>query len=153
MKKLAILAVLAASMTAASALEVGIRGGRVGGIDTTDIGFNTAGVTLGQQYGKFGVEAAFDRSTIGVANINRYSVVGSYPVMQFAGVQFTGKAGAAYLDPSLGQDGYAALVGAGASYPLTKQVSLVADYAYQMGQDRVKALNGNQFSFGAKYSF
>jgi hypothetical protein len=153
MKKLVIMAVLAASVAAASAMDIGIRGGRIGGVDTTNVGLNTAGVTLGQQYGKVGAEVAFDRTTNGVANLNRYSVVGSYEVMKLAGFTFAGKAGAAYLDSSVGDDGYAALVGAGVSYPLTKKVSLVADYAYQMGQERVKYLNGNMVSVGAKYSF
>lgn len=147
------MAVLAASVAAASAMDIGLRGGRIGGVDTTNVGLNTVGVTLGQQFGKVGAEVAFDRSTVGSANLNRYSVVASYDVMKLVGFTFTGKAGAAYLNPSVGSDGYAALVGAGVSYPLTKQVSLVADYAYQAGQERVKYLNGNTVSVGAKYSF
>jgi len=44
-------------------------------------------------------------------------------------------------------------VGVGASLPITKQVSLVADYAYKIGQQRVTEYSGNTVSIGAKYSF
>ena len=47
----------------------------------------------------------------------------------------------------------AGLVGAGVSYPLTKQVSATADYSYQFGQKRVDQFNGNTVAVGLKYSF
>jgi outer membrane autotransporter protein len=57
------------------------------------------------------------------------------------------------LDQKNTTDGYAALVGAGVSYPLNKQVALTGDYRYQAGQSRISSLNGNTISAGLKYSF
>lgn len=148
MKKLAIIAILASISAAASATDIGLRVGRNGGTET-----NNAGVTIGQSYGALGAEAAFDRSTVGVVNVDRYSLLGSYEVAKVAGATVAVKAGAAYIDPARGHDGFAALVGVGASYPVTKKVSVVADYAFQEGQTRVRGYNGNTVSAGVKYSF
>jgi len=148
MKKLAIMTALVLAAASASALEVGVRGVHTGN-DTADM----VGVTVDQKFGKVGVEGAFDRSTRGVANVNRWSLVGSYDVAKVAGLTVSAKAGLAFVDPSVGENGYAALVGVGASYPLTKKVSLVADYAFQKGQTRVAGFNANNVSAGVKVSF
>ena len=148
MKKFAIMAALAVAAMSASAVEVGVRG-----THTTDSSADSAGVTVGQKFGAGGVEGAFDRSTRGTFNTNKFSLVGSMDVAKFAGITVSPKVGVSFIDPSKGVNGYAASVGVGASYPLTKQVALVADYAYQKGQDRVKAFDGNQVSAGVKFSF
>ena len=148
MKKFALIATLALAAGVASAADFGARVGRNGGTETQN-----AGITVGQKFGSLGAEAAFDRSTDGKLNVNRYSLVGSKDVAGFAGVTFAVKAGAAYIDPSKGADGYAGLVGVGATYPVAKNVSLVADYAYQKGQARVRQFNGNTVSAGVKVSF
>lgn len=148
MKKLAIIAVLATAVTSASALEVGVRGTHSSGADVTSVG-----ATLGQKFGKFGAELGYDRSTRGTGNLNKWSLVGSYDVVKFGPMTVAAKAGVATLDPSLGRSGGAVLAGVGVSYPLMKNVALVGDYYYQKGADRVRATDGNYFSFGAKYSF
>lgn len=148
MKKLAIIAILAASVSAAMAADVGLRVGRNTGSDTSMVG-----VTVGMPVGRFGAEAAFDRSTVGAINVNRYSLVGSYPVATVMGATVAAKAGAAVIDPSVGSNGLVGVVGVGVSYPLTKNVNLVADYAYQRGASSVRAYSGNMFTAGAKYSF
>jgi outer membrane autotransporter protein len=148
MKKFAIMAALAVAAMSASAVEVGIRG-----THTKDSSADSVGVTVGQKFGAVGVEGAFDRSTRGTLNTNKYSLVGSLDVAKFAGITVAPTVGVSFIDPSMGVNGYAASVGVGASYPLTKQVALVANYAYQKGQDRVKAFDGNQVSAGVKYSF
>jgi outer membrane autotransporter protein len=148
MKKIVIATILAAAALAASAADVGIRFGRNAGPDT-----NNAGVTVGQKFGNVGAELAFDRSTVGNNNVNRFSLTGSYDVAKVFGATVSAKAGAAQLNPSVGSTGYAATVGAGLAYPVTKNVSLTADYAFQKGQDRVRAFNGNTVSAGVKYSF
>lgn len=149
MKKLAIMAMLAVATISASAVEVGVRGTR-----NADSSADTVGVTVGQKFGATSVEGAFDRTTRGAVNVNKISLVGGYDVAKVAGVTVTPKVGVALIDPANdGLNGYAALVGVGASLPLTSKVNLVADYAYQRGQDRVRAFNGNQVSIGAKYSF
>jgi len=148
MKKLAIIAILATMAAAASATDIGLRVGRNAGTET-----NNAGVTVGQSFGTFGAEAAFDRSTVGAVNVDRYSLLGSYEVAKVAGASVALKAGAAFINPAAGKDGYAGLVGVGVSYPVAKNIKLVADYAYQEGQDRVRGYNGNTVSAGVKYSF
>jgi opacity protein-like surface antigen len=80
--------------------------------------------------------------------------MGSYDVSTVAGATVAVKAGAMYID-NTGRvaDGYAALVGAGVSYPLSKTVALTADYRYQAGQSRVNTFDGSTVLFGGKYSF
>jgi outer membrane autotransporter protein len=63
------------------------------------------------------------------------------------------KGGAAYLNNQTGQDGYAALIGVGASLPVNKNVALTVDATRQYGQDRVNSFDGNRVTAGVKYSF
>ena len=49
--------------------------------------------------------------------------------------------------------GGAGFVGAGVAYPVVKNVNLVADYAYQKGNNITKSYNGNIVTAGVKYSF
>ena len=63
------------------------------------------------------------------------------------------KGGAAYLNNQTGQDGYAALVGVGASLPVAKKVALTLDATRQIGQDRVNSFDGNRVTAGVKFSF
>ena len=147
MKKFIFIAALFAATTA-SAVELGINASR----DMSNSDRNGYGITLGQKTGKLGVTAGFDRYTTGT-DLNKYSLVGSYDVATFGSATVAVKAGVAYLDQKNTTDGYAALVGAGVSYPLSKQVALTADYRYQAGQSRVSSLDGNTVSAGIKYSF
>lgn len=149
MKKLLVLAVLASAIGMASATDIGVHG-----THNPDSSADSVGVTLGQKFGAYGIEAGFDRSVRGTTTTSKYSVVGSYDVLSFHSLTIAPKIGAAFINPSnSGVNGYAATVGVGASYPLTSKVSIVADYAYQRGQDRVRDFNGNLFSAGVKYSF
>lgn len=147
MKKLAIIATLMAATGIASATDLGLRGGRNFGSDT-----NSVGITLGQKFGTFGAELAFDRGTSPVSG-NRYSLIGTYDAAKYQDVTFTAKAGAAIVEPSQGDNGYAAIAGVGVSYPVYKNVNLVADYSYQLGQDRVRQFDGSALTVGIKYSF
>jgi outer membrane autotransporter protein len=63
------------------------------------------------------------------------------------------RAGGAYLNNQTGADGYAAVVGVGASVPVTKQVSLTVDVTRQYGQDRVQSFDGDRVTAGLKYRF
>jgi outer membrane autotransporter protein len=148
MKKLAILAALTFAATTASAVEFGVRG-----THTKDTLRDMGGVTIGQKFGAFGVEGAFDRSTGSRVSVNRYSVLGSVDVAKVAGMTVAAKIGGAYINPSKGNNGTALLVGVGASYPVTKNVSLVADYAYQKAEQSIRNFNGNTVSAGIKVSF
>ena len=147
--KLTLVAALLVTSSIASALEVGINAGRTFASDDR----NSTGITLGQKTGAVGIEAGFDAFRSGVDQ-NRWSLIGSYDVTQVAGVTVAVKAGGAWLDnKGTTSDGYTALVGAGASYPLNKQLALTADYKYQVGQKRVDQFNGSNITAGLKYSF
>ncbi len=149
MKKFAIATVIALAATAASALEVGVTAGRdYAGSDRT-----ATGLTLGQKVGAVNLTAGFDRATQGTNDQDRYSLVAGYDVAKVGPVTVAVKAGAAYLNNQTGNDGYAALVGVGASLPVTKKVALTLDATRQYGQDRVKSLDGNRVTAGVKYSF
>ncbi len=150
MKKLAIASLLAVAAFSASAVEVGVNGSYDFGSPTERPG---AGITLGQKFGKMGVTAGFDRYTK-TTDQDKWSLVGSYDVATISNATVAVKAGAAYLSNTGSvADGYAAVVGAGVSYPLTKTVALTADYRYQAGQSRVNQFDGSTVAFGAKYSF
>jgi opacity protein-like surface antigen len=150
MKKLAIASVLALAALSASAVEVGVNGSYDFGGSNERPG---AGVTVGQKFGKMGVTAGFDRYTK-TTDQNKWSLVGSYDVATVAGATVAAKAGAVYLDNTGSvANGYAALIGAGVSYPLTKTVALTADYRYQAGQSRVDQFDGSTISTGVKFSF
>ena len=149
MKKIAIATVIALAATAASALELGVTTAR----DYAGDNRNATGVTVGQQFGAVGVTAGFDRATLGTNDQDRYSLVAGYNVARVGPVSVAVKGGAAYLNNQTGADGYAALVGVGASLPVTKAVALTVDATRQYGQDRVKASDGNRVAVGLKYSF
>lgn len=147
--KLTLVAALLAASGIASAIEVGINAGR----SFTGTDRNSTGITIGQKTGVVGIEAGFDAFRSGVDQ-NRWSLIGSYDVTKVAGATVAVKAGGAWLDnKGTTSDGYIALVGAGASYPLNKQLALTADYKYQIGQKRVDQFNGSNVTAGLKYSF
>ena len=127
MKKSLLIVALLSMIGVASAVEVGVNGGYTwGGPDRA-----TYGVSVGEKFGKYGVAATFDRATATKNDQNRWGLVGSYDVATIAGVTVAPKLGVAWLDNQHGADGWAASVGVGASYPVTKSVALTADYRYQ----------------------
>lgn len=149
MKKILLATLLVAAVSAASALEVGVNTSRTyAGNDRT-----AYGVTLGGKVAGVDVTAGYDHYASTTNPQDRYTVVGAYPLTKVGPVSLAAKGGVAYLNNKLGADGYAALVGVGATLPVAKNVSLVADYAYQGGQKRVEAFNGNTLSVGVKYAF
>lgn len=149
MKQVIIASMFALAATTASALEVGV----TGGYDYAGDGRPTAGVTVTERWGKVGLTAGFDRSTKGDNDQNRYSLVAGYDVLTLGQATVAVKAGGAYLDNQLGSNGYAAVVGVGATYPLTKNIAATADYAYQRGQDRVSQFDGSRVTVGLRYKF
>lgn len=150
MKKIALATVLALAAGMASAVEVGVTANRDFSQNPDRNGY---GVTIGQKFGATSATLGFERFTKGTNDLDRYSLVGGYDVAKLGRATLTAKAGVAYLQPQVGQTGYAALVGAGVSYPLSKSVSLTADYRYQAGQDRVDQYNGSTVSAGIKVGF
>lgn len=149
MKKFAIATMIALAATAASALEVGVTTAR----DYAGDNRNAVGFTVGEKFGAVNVTAGFDRATRGTNDQDRYSLVAGVDVAKLGPVTVAVKAGGAYLNNQTGQDGYAALVGVGASLPVTKAVSLTLDATRQYGQDRVQSFDGNRVTAGLKYKF
>lgn len=148
MKKIVLASLLALGITSANALEVGVIGSHEYGTDR-----NSAGVTVGEKFGPFNFTLGFDRTTANVNSQNRWSLVASYPLMKFGPVSTSVKAGAAYLDNSLGYDGGSALVGLGAEMPVWGKITGTVDFTHQHGQARVSQYNGNRITAGLKYSF
>ncbi len=149
MKKFAIATMIALAATAASALEVGVTTAR----DYAGTDRNATGVTVGEKFGAVTLTAGFDRATLGTNDQDRYSLVAGYNVAKLGPVSVAVKGGAAYLNNQTGQDGYAALVGVGASLPINKNMALTVDATRQYGQDRVNSFDGNRVTAGVKYSF
>ena len=151
MKKVILASVLAVSALAASAYEVGVTGGR----DARDgnPGATTYGLTVGQKWNQLGATVGYERVDIQHNDQNRWSLVGSYDFTKVGPVTLSAKLGGAYLDNKFGPDGYATLVGVGASMPVNKNVTLTADVRRQMGQTRVEAHDGNTVLVGVKDSF
>lgn len=180
MKKIAIASLIALLATSASALEIGVTAGNnyaknsasrshepiIGpmtwsnGTDRTEYG-----ITVGEKFGKVGITAGFARSNGGTPITiptdgpykdqvqDRYSLVAGYDVAKFGPVTITPTLGVAYLNNARDKDGYAMTVGVGASVPVTKQISLTANYARQYGQDNVNQFDGNRITAGLKYRF
>jgi outer membrane autotransporter protein len=147
MKKMILVAALMAAFSA-QAVELGINASR----DTANSDRSGYGITVGQKFDKVGITAGFDKYTTGT-ELSKYTLVGSYDVTKIGAATIAVKGGVAYLDQKNTTDGYAALVGVGVSYPLSKQVALTADYRYQAGQSRVSSLDGSTISAGLKYAF
>jgi hypothetical protein len=146
MKKLTIATLIALSATVASAAEFGVTTSRAQ--DRNDFG-----VTLGQQFGPVGVTAGFSRTAEGANDQNRFSLTGSYDVVKLGPVQVAALAGGAYLNNQTGSDGFAAVVGAGLSVPVAKNVKAGVEFTRQYGQDRVSQFDGNRVTAGVKFAF
>lgn len=149
MKKFAIASAMVLAAGAASALDVGVTTAR----DYVGNNRGATGLTIGQKVGPVQVTAGFDRATQGSNDQDRYSVVAGVDVAKLGAVSVGVRGGAAYLNNQTGADGYAALVGVGATLPVAKQVALTLDATRQYGQDRVKAHDGNRVTAGLRYSF
>lgn len=150
MKKVILAAALVLSASLASAADFGVYGGRNMGSEN-----NLVGLSVGEKFGKFGVQGTFDRSTTQAVDVNRYTISGSYDVVKLGPVQTNIRVGFAYLDPQSSRvsNGGAGFVGAGIEYPVTKQIKVVADYAYQKGNNITQRYDGNILTAGLKYSF
>jgi len=149
MKKIAIASLIALVATAASALEVGVTSSR----DFAATDRNAAGVTLSQQAGAVKVTLGAERTTVGANDQNRYSLVAGYNVVKVGPATVAAKAGGVYVANQTGNDGYAAVVGAGVSVPVSKQVAVGVDVVRQMGQDRIASSDGNRVTAGVSFRF
>jgi hypothetical protein len=154
MKK--VLLTLALSMSligTASAVNFGVNGGvMTGGNDG-----GLAGVTVGEKWGKFGVDAGFARGWGQDTTQDRWTLVAGYDVAKVSDVTVTPKVGYGYIDNSnttiakAAPSASVAIVGLGASLPITKSIAATADYAYQFSGSSNN--NANVITAGLKYSF
>jgi len=156
MKKLVLATLLAGLIGSAGAVEVGVIGGE--SFNANNHTNNTAGVTIGQNFGAFGLTAEADHnySQKAATNADRYSLIGSYDVAKFGAASVAVKAGVDYLSQRSGSTlpaGYGLVAGAGVTVPVTGKVSATLDYRFDGGQSRVKAENANQVLIGVKYKF
>jgi hypothetical protein len=149
MKKFAIATMIALAASAASALEVGVTTAR----DYAGTDRNATGLTVGQNVGPVNVTVGLDRATLGSNDQDRYTLVAGYNVAKLGPVTVAVKGGAAYLNNQTGQDGYAALIGVGASVPVAKKVALTLDATRQYGESSVNRFDGNRVTAGVKFSF
>ena len=137
----------------ASAVNFGVNGGVVTGGNDGGL----AGVTVGEKFGKISVDAGYARGWQNYTTSDRWTLVAGYDVARVSGVTVTPKIGYAYLDNSNtaiknnAPSASAALVGVGVSYPVAKQISATADYAYQFSGSSNN--NANVITAGLKYSF
>jgi hypothetical protein len=137
----------------ASAVNFGVNGGvMTGGNDG-----GVAGVTVGEKWGKIGVDAGFARGWGQDTTVDRWTLVAGYDVAKVSGVTVTPKIGYAYLDNSntsianAAPSASAGLVGVGFSLPVAKKIAVTADYAYQFSGSSNN--NANVVTAGVKYSF
>jgi hypothetical protein len=84
---------------------------------------------------------------------NRFSVGKEFQLTKIGPVALSAGGGVVYQDTHVGENGYGLTVGAKATMPITKTVSLVAGVDRFMGQDRIKASNGNVGTVGLNIKF
>ncbi len=145
MKKLAIIALLASAATMASAAtEVELHGGRNFGVDQ-----NFTGVSIGHRVDQHALTLGFDHAS----KWDRWSLVGSRDITNLGPVIVDAKLGLAHVNPDHRKSGWAATLGLGASYPIAPHTSLVADVAYQKGQNRIERFDGAVASAGVRFTF
>lgn len=146
MKKLFLATILAASLTSAMAVTVGVSTVRDVSLDTTG-----AQVTL-----SLDKRGAFT-PTLSVANINgmytQYGIGATYQLTKVGPVMLDASGKLVTQQVVSGQSGYGAVVGVIGTYPLTKAVDLVGGVSRFAGQDRVSQFNGNTTSLGLVAKF
>jgi hypothetical protein len=148
MKKSLIGLALLTSVTAASALDFGVGYSRN---ITDDVdGF---GLSASQSWGNVSLTAAVDRFEVGSKVSDHVTVLAGYTVAKVWGVTIEGQAGVAYIQSDTLNDGLTSVIGIGASMPLTKSLSLVADARRTVGIEDMKVHNGTGLGLGIRYSF
>jgi outer membrane autotransporter protein len=148
MKKLFMIATLALAATTVTAAEVGIRG-----VHTASSSPDMVGLTLNDKFSSVGVQAAFDRSTRGAGTVNRWSLLAEQDLFKVNTLTITAKGGLVHVDPSFGKSGTGVALGVSATHPLSKTLSLVAEYQHQRGEKTVTKYDGNMVSLGMKVKF
>lgn len=114
---------------------------------------NAVGVNVSDKSGRVGLAFGLEMFTAGSNPLDRLSATFSYDLVKTESFALAPKVGVAYVDSQFFRDGFALTTGLGVSVPITKTVSLTADYWKQTGQSKIKEYNGTQASIGLKYRF
>ena len=149
MKKFVIASAFALAASTVSALEVGVTASH----DYAGVNHNGYGVSIGDRAGKGSIALGYGHFDRKNNKQDVFSAIAGYDLTKVGLVTLSAKGGVAYLDNSASANGYAALVGVGASLPLTKNLAVTLDATRQFGQDRVKQHDGNRISGGLRLSF
>ena len=143
-KKILLVASLVGAVAAAQAAEIGITDG-----NNYTKNENVWGVTVGTSLKSYTLTGGFARNS----SADTFSITGAKDIAKFKSADIAVKTGVAYIDNKVDPDGYAFIVGVGASMPITKVVSATLDYSYQAGENKVSSQDGNRLTAGLKYRF
>jgi YfaZ precursor len=141
MKKIAMIALIAMAGVA-SAGEVTVSAVR----DYT--GTDSTGYRVATDVKGFAVSATHIDS-----RYNRYAVGKEFALTTVGPVSLAATGAAVYQDTLGGENGYGFTVGAKATYPVTKAVSIVAGVERFTGQSRISAFDGNVATVGLNVKF
>lgn len=147
MKKVLAAIAIAATAGAASAADLTVSYNR----DTTHK-TNGGGIALSSTVQKVTVAASADRYKKGT-DVDAYGLSAGYEMFKLGKLSISGQLGASFLDVERGKNGWAATVGLGVAYPLTKNFALVAEATRVMPEDKIKSQEATLVSFGLRTSF
>jgi hypothetical protein len=146
MKKIILALALAASVSAAMAVDVGVSVIR-------DYASNATGQQVSVTVPKIG---GFTPQ-VAVTNINdmytRYGVGADYELVKFGPVALSATGAGVFQDTIGGVNGYGLVVGGKAVYDINKNVAVVGTLSRFVGQERVNATDGNSASLGLVAKF
>lgn len=137
MKKIAMIALIAIA-GAASAADVTVSG-IVDHKDSFRVSTEVKGITVSATH--------VDKT------LNRYAVGKDITLTKVGPVSLAATGAVVYQDSAVGENGYGLTVGAKATYPVTKTVSVVAGVERFTGQSRISAYNGNVVTVGLNVKF
>lgn len=148
MKKIIALIALTAASTAAMATDLTATVSRNHVTHTNDVA-----LTVGKQFGALRGELVASRDLNGVNHVTNLGANVGYPLAAVHGVTFTPKVGVNYLNAERRVQGYGVTVGVTATYPLTKDVTLVADASHLRNERSIASRDGNTLGLGLRTSF
>jgi outer membrane autotransporter protein len=147
MKKIVFAALVAVSLSA-SALEVGVTGSNLSTGNRYGVG-----ATVGQQVAGLGITAGVSRFNREDNDQTRWTLIADHHLIGLGPVAISGRVGGAWLDNKMSDDGFAGVLGVGASMSITKKLTAGVSIDRQWGQSVVKNLNGNVITAGVKVGF
>ena len=154
MKKLITAIILGLSVTAASALEIGVSAPH----DYLGRGTTGARISLGSPISLPGLGAAtfgFEATQIGEHNkgYTTYAAALQKNVVKLGPVDLGARVSGGRLNPAGATSGNFVAAGLVATLPITKNLSAVGMMERRYGGNDVKAFDGNTAALGLKYSF